>query len=275
MRVVIITPSDASIFPEYIIPNIKHLVKDPEVIVRSTYAQCIVQLADTALKYLEMGQALKAHGAFQMSQETSGSEEAHLEVRIIVFDTNNFWEWWQISYDASLSDLQSIMQEQLSSLLTDSSSVVKRAVLHNMSSLCIFLGRQKTNDVLLMHMITYLNDRDWLLRFAFYESIVDVAACAGGRSLEEYILPLMIQGLSGPWDTHNSSLLLIQSRRGGKCRCPGLSRPFQLVRTGIVSKNAYLGAYECNTRLSVSSKCVDTPGCVQEPPILRLSLTIP
>lgn len=46
-------------------------------------------------------------------------------------------------------------------------------------------------------MITYLNDREWLLRYAFFDAIVDVAACAGGRSLEEYILPLMIQALSG------------------------------------------------------------------------------
>jgi phosphoinositide-3-kinase, regulatory subunit 4 len=46
-------------------------------------------------------------------------------------------------------------------------------------------------------MITYLNDRDWLLRYTFFESIVDVAACVGGRSLEEYIFPLMVQALSG------------------------------------------------------------------------------
>jgi phosphoinositide-3-kinase regulatory subunit 4 len=102
-----------------------------------------------------------------------------------------------MSYDASLQDLQSNIEELLSNLLFDSASVVKRAVLHNISSLCIFLGRQKTNDLLLSHMITYLNDRDWLLRYAFFESIVDVAACAGGRSLEEYILPLMVQALSG------------------------------------------------------------------------------
>ena len=96
-----------------------------------------------------------------------------------------------------MSDLQNSIQEHLATLLVDPSSVVKRAVLHNISSLCIFLGRQKTNDVLLSHMITYLNDRDWLLRYAFFDSIVDVAACAAGRSLEEYILPLMIQALSG------------------------------------------------------------------------------
>src|SRR6266699_2891108 len=96
-----------------------------------------------------------------------------------------------------MQELQGHIQEHLSALLMDPSSIVKRAVLHDISSLCIFLGRQKTNDVLLSHMITYLNDRDWLLRYAFFESIVDVAACAGGRSLEEYILPLMIQALSG------------------------------------------------------------------------------
>jgi phosphoinositide-3-kinase regulatory subunit 4 len=81
--------------------------------------------------------------------------------------------------------------------MVDPASVVKRAVLHNISSLCVFFGRQKTNDVLLSHMITYLNDRDWLLRYAFFDSVVGVAAAVGSRSLEEYILPLMIQALSG------------------------------------------------------------------------------
>ncbi|KAF4603205.1 Serine/threonine-protein kinase [Pleurotus pulmonarius] len=180
MLVVVITPSNAAIFPEYIIPNIRHLVQDPEVSVRSTYAQCIVQLADTAVRYLEMGQALRAHGTFKLSAEAQEYDHANSE----------------LSYDASMQDLQATIQEHLSALLMDPSSVVKRAVLHNISPLCIFLGRQKTNDVLLSHMITYLNGRDWLLRYAFFDSIVDVAACAGGRSLEEYILPLMIQALS-------------------------------------------------------------------------------
>ena len=96
-----------------------------------------------------------------------------------------------------MQELQTSIQDHLTALLVDPSPVVKRAVLHNISALCIFLGRQRTNDVLLSHMITYLNDRDWLLRFAFFDCVVDVAACAGGRSLEDFILPLMIQALSG------------------------------------------------------------------------------
>ena len=123
-----------------------------------------------------------------------------------------------------MQELQGHIQEHLSALLMDPSSIVKRAVLHDISSLCIFLGRQKTNDVLLSHMITYLNDRDWLLRYAFFESIVDVAACAGGRSLEEYILPLMVQALSGTAYV-NSDLtrcINIFGRRGGIRCCQGL-----------------------------------------------------
>ncbi|KAI0729483.1 hypothetical protein C8Q72DRAFT_307334 [Fomitopsis betulina] len=180
MFVTVITPSNAAIFPEYIIPAVSHLIRDPEVSVRCMYAQCIVSLADTAVRYLEMGQALKAHGSYKLSPDTQEYDEAHFEV----------------SYDASMQELQNSIQEHLAALLVDPSSVVKRAVLHNISSLCIFLGRQKTNDVLLSHMITYLNDRDWLLRYAFFDCIVDVAACGEGRSLEEYILPLMIQSLS-------------------------------------------------------------------------------
>ncbi|KAF8128699.1 hypothetical protein EV363DRAFT_1433081 [Boletus edulis] len=181
MTVTVITPSNVSIFPEYIIPNVRYLVQDTEVSVRATYAQCIAPLADTALRYLEMGQTLQAHG---VAPGTNNDRQEYDEVH------------FEVSYDASLYDLHLSIQEQLAALLMDPSPIVKRAVLHNISSLCIFLGRQKTNDVILSHMITYLNDRDWLLRQAFFESIVDVAACAGGRSLEEYILPLMVQALS-------------------------------------------------------------------------------
>lgn len=85
MLVTIITPSNVSIFPEYIIPNIKHLVQDPEVSVRCTYAQCIVQLADTAVRYLEMGQALKAHGAFKLSAEAHEYENANFGVFFVFY----------------------------------------------------------------------------------------------------------------------------------------------------------------------------------------------
>ncbi|KAF9937293.1 Serine/threonine-protein kinase [Mortierella alpina] len=100
------------------------------------------------------------------------------------------------TYDSALYDLQGAIEDQIRILLVDQESSVKRALLLDMSSLCIFLGKQRVDDVLLSHMITYLNGRDWMLRSAFFESIIGVGTFVGGRSLEEYILPLMIQALT-------------------------------------------------------------------------------
>lgn len=93
MLVTVITPSNASIFPEYIIPALSLLVRDPEVSVRCMYAQCVVALADTAVRYLEMSQALRAHGAYKLGAAAEGQDydEVHFEVshlcyRYIVFN---------------------------------------------------------------------------------------------------------------------------------------------------------------------------------------------
>lgn len=82
MLVIVITPSNASIFPEYIIPALSLLVRDPEVSVRCMYAQCVVALADTAVRYLEMSQALRAHGAYKLGAAAEGQDydEVHFEV---------------------------------------------------------------------------------------------------------------------------------------------------------------------------------------------------
>ncbi|CAI2161442.1 16883_t:CDS:10 [Funneliformis geosporum] len=173
-----ITPSNATIFPEYIMPNLLKFATDSEVLVRMTYAQCITSLADTALRFLDLTQLFKTESLNSTDNDT---------------DIDSSYE---ATYDATLHELHSIIQDQVSTLLTDSESAVKRALLSNITSLCVFFGRQKANDELLSHMITYLNDRDWMLRSAFFESIIGVGTFVGGRSLEEYILPLMIQSLS-------------------------------------------------------------------------------
>ena len=85
MMVTVITPSNAAIFPEYIIPALSHLIRAPEISVRCMYAQCVVALAETAVRYLDMGQALRAHGAYTIGTtagltEGQDYDEAHFEV---------------------------------------------------------------------------------------------------------------------------------------------------------------------------------------------------
>ena len=108
-------------------------------------------------------------------------------------------------------------------------------------------------------MITYLNDRDWLLRYAFFESIVDVAACAGGRSLEEYILPLMVQALSGVFRSVRTCRRVTDVRQ--RCRRVGRWQspcgPYESLRVGSLPEDADMGVDERNFGVPLSSKQLD------------------
>lgn len=73
-----------------------------------------------------------------------------------------------------LQALHEMVQQKVVTLLSDPENIVKQTLMENgITRLCVFFGRQKANDVLLSHMITFLNDKnDWHLRGAFFDSIV-------------------------------------------------------------------------------------------------------
>jgi phosphoinositide-3-kinase regulatory subunit 4 len=160
----------------------RHLSTDPDVFVRTTYAQALVRIADAAITMLELSQACK-------------TDKSELEASGVV----------EPDYDSMLIEIQSVVEEQATTLLVDPSSQVKRAFLSSVADLCLFFGRQKSNETVLSHIMTYLNDRDWLLRLAFFDGIVDVGAFIGIRAVEEYVLPLMLQSLAGEFPLSKST----------------------------------------------------------------------
>ena len=93
------------------------------------------------------------------------------------------------------------MQAYLVSLLTDSENIVRRSLVENgLAKLCVFFGRQKANDVVLSHLITFLNDKnDWQLRAAFYSGIAGVNAFVGSQAAS-MLKPLLLQGLGDSED---------------------------------------------------------------------------
>ena len=157
----------------------------PSQLLRITYASCIATLAETASHYLNIMQALRADGTFPTSDpETEGGSISQSA--------------YQTLFDAAREDLMMQFETHAKGLLTDTDTAVKRAFLTSVSSLCVFFGNAKANDIILSHLNTYLNDRDWMLKRAFFETLVGVATYVGSASLEEYILPLMVQALADP-----------------------------------------------------------------------------
>ncbi|KAK0551331.1 Serine/threonine-protein kinase [Tilletia horrida] len=177
-----ITPSNALVFPEYIFPNLRHLCGDLAVGVRCALASSIFTLEQEAQRFLDMASALKAESISGTSKSAASKA------------TDNDTEG--SGREAQKEALMSFVHEQVTALLTDSSPSVKRALLAQIEPLCRLFGPTRTNDVLLSHMITYLNDRNWLLRDAFFDIVVTVASTTGAQSLEAFILPLMTQALA-------------------------------------------------------------------------------
>lgn len=159
--------NDVNIYPEYILPGIAHLAQDDATIVRLAYAENIALLAETALRFLELVQ-LK-----NLNVENDPNSE---EIDEVTHPSGN--------YDTELQALHEMVQQKVVTLLSDPENIVKQTLMENgITRLCMFFGRQKANDVLLSHMITFLNDKnDWHLRGAFFVSIVGVAAYVGWQS---------------------------------------------------------------------------------------------
>ncbi|KAI9809196.1 MAG: hypothetical protein M1825_002487 [Sarcosagium campestre] len=185
----VLSPVNAYVFPEYLLPKLQPFVPSassgPKPAVRAMYASCLASLAMTASRFLDMTHALRADGSLPTADpESEDGASGHSA--------------YQTLYDVARKDLVEHFEAHTKALLTDNESSVRRAFLGSISSLCVFFGTPKANDVILSHLNTYLNDKDWMLRCAFFETIVGVATFVGGTSLEEFILPLMVQALTDP-----------------------------------------------------------------------------
>ncbi|KAG7665620.1 VPS15 [[Candida] subhashii] len=190
-----ITPINASLFPEYLLPKIYNLLiakidKDSQRMINCAIATCLPHLANVSKKFLIMSKSFKN----QPSKDISIYQSYYPN------NTNN-----NLISDEILKSYTSttITKDQLDLkfkditlvLLTDKDSSVRISLLQNILPLCQFFGVEKTNDIILPHLISYLNDSDPGLRMAFLSSVLKMGPFIGALSFEQYILPLLIQSL--------------------------------------------------------------------------------
>ncbi|TEA20803.1 Serine/threonine-protein kinase VPS15 [Colletotrichum sidae] len=181
----VVSPVNSHIFVEYILPRFQGaLIANPKSpLVRATYASCLGNLSHTAARFLELASTLKADGTLTVADpEIEPGVEAEA-----AFDG---------LFDDAQRELYEMFELHAKVLVEDPDVSVRRAFLTSVTDLCMFFGPAEANDILLAHLNTYLNDRDWMLKCAFFETIVGIASLVGSVSLEEFMLPLMIQALT-------------------------------------------------------------------------------
>ncbi len=67
-------------------------------------------------------------------------------------------------------------------------------------------GRRECNNFLLPFIISFLNDREWQLRAAFYAAVVPLALHAGTAGFDHFLRPCLEQAPSPPPPSRSSDL---------------------------------------------------------------------
>ncbi|QPG73076.1 hypothetical protein FOA43_000381 [Brettanomyces nanus] len=247
-----ITPVNVSLFPEYLIPKLRNFLMrsylNPEGIegskpsddngitedngnnysntreptrtsyIRTAFAACLPHLALAAQKFYDMSNLLTTQMKLFNDPETE----------------NNLNMGNGSLIDANYQKIVDGFEFLTIRIMTDSDPYVRIGLLNNILPLCTFFGKEKTNDVILSHLITYLNYKDPQLKIAFVSSIVTVSIFVGVVSLEQYILPLLVQALPDP-----SELVVLE-----------LLKVFaELVKLGFIRKQYLWDLVKLNMRL--------------------------
>jgi phosphoinositide-3-kinase, regulatory subunit 4 len=185
-----VSPINVHVFMTYIIPRINILFFRPlepaPSIVRATYASCLGTLALTALRYLEMAAPVKTDSS---ATKTDPEIESNDGLKAGLDDS---------LYDRARDELLEAIEAQTKTLIEDPDPSVRRAFLSSVPELCLVFGPSDTYDIIVTHLNTYLNDSDWMLKCAFFDTMVGLSVFLGSAALEAFILPLMIQALADP-----------------------------------------------------------------------------
>ncbi|BHF63741.1 phosphoinositide-3-kinase, regulatory subunit 4 [Sparganum proliferum] len=177
---------DMCFLNEFLLPSLAALAVDPELEVRLAMARCLPGLAEVCLLFSDMLRPRSSSG------EHDGSGDSLLNEYLPASDS-----------DSVLKTSRGHIRERLVTLFSDSDNFVRRSLMETQSlaKLATFFGRSHSNDTILSHMVTFLNDKDdQNLRSAFFRQVGPLAGLFGAQSVG-VLRSLLEQGLSDPDDT--------------------------------------------------------------------------
>ena len=171
-------PSEANLFDDYIIPAITPLASDKSILVKAVLAEKLPAVAIHARRFLETRQLLPTVESGQGGRVGLPYNEG---------------------YDADLTRIQDLFQDIVATLVLapEVSPWVTRGFLFDITKLCVFFGRQRTNNFIIPTLTIstlFLNAPDFQVRKDLHKQLVGIALYVGPTFLS-YILPLIKEGL--------------------------------------------------------------------------------
>uniref|UniRef100_A0A915PPG6 non-specific serine/threonine protein kinase n=1 Tax=Setaria digitata TaxID=48799 RepID=A0A915PPG6_9BILA len=172
---------ETRLFIDYLFPRLKFVSLDKNPLVRITLAQNLGDLAEASFRFIHEGQNILTEDLLSGSMVTGVDDKEREE---------------QLARQETRALQQTVVDIFVN--LCDSDNTVKHSVVtaKSLVKLCHFFDRRKgrnySTDVLLSHLITFLNDKvDWRLRASFFECCPVIAHFVGRQST--YILKSLLQ----------------------------------------------------------------------------------
>ena len=226
LQVTSFPPSDAMLFPRYVFKKVAHLITDASLIVRVAFAQNIALLAETALRFLDVGHSVALYEAVvgRNSRDGSGRDDkAGASTAIFSEETANLLgkqttsmedittsssnvespdattTTIKSSYDSDLAALHEVVMRWVIHITTDTSdhsSQSKQALLRDLPRLCNFFGAEYSFQILPI-LLAFLNDRqNWQLRAALCRHLPSVCVSVGRAATEQFVIPCIETALN-------------------------------------------------------------------------------
>ena len=258
-------PSDSKVFPQYIFKRVAHLVTDPSLVVRLSFARCVAMLAETAHRFLDISHAVRLYEAVgggsantvsgSQKEGTSSSGVFGDDVAKLLGESSNFknsnpkllnrgessessssdimgstMALLSSTYNTDLTALQETVSRWVIHITTDvseHSSPAKRALLADMARLCNFFGLDGVMAFILPQILSFLNDRkDWQLRASLFENLQSVCHFIGRAATEHFVLPILETALVDSEEVVTSRAILCLS---------------ELLAMGLLSRGSFIG----------------------------------
>lgn len=190
-------PSDAKIFPEYILPMLSMLPDDPEESVRICYAENIYKIAAAASRFLIRSQLLNEMTILDRSNVSNKANKVPFGPSQVPGSQTPGYQQ-NSNGNAELAQLRQTIAQVIQDLVMGpkQTALIRRALLQHVKELCDFFGEKQCNEFLLPILPAFLNDHDKQLQAVFFQQIIHVCYFVGQMSVEEYLLPYIEQALN-------------------------------------------------------------------------------
>jgi len=194
-------PSDAQLFPQYVFKKVAHLITDPSLIVRVAFAENIALLAETSLRFLDVGHSVSLYETVIGRHNRDGNcqDISKGEKTSQMCSSSSTTTMIKSSYDSDLSALHEVVLRWMIHITTDTSdhsSQSKQALLGGLPRLCNFFGAEYSFQIL-PQILAFLNDRkDWQLRAALCHNLPSVCVAVGRAATEQFVIPCIETALN-------------------------------------------------------------------------------